>query len=527
MASGKDRQSPIQGLPPPPVAAPRRRSPVCEMAMPAPKESSSAPSWSLPVAGQRSSFGRFGGPEDETDFGLRTSLDTESSRRTCVGKSQSMFTSESVPFVPPSPEDLRFSQPLSTGNHPDLVGLDFSGTLSRHEGESRPHSASLEDLKYNQRAVYPDIRQAFQEVTPTQTPVSPPYPTFSQMSQPHPHIRVVSCSTPPPIPSYAANNFGWNNSLLNTSSSVLSGYSAGAYPPTCQPFMSRMDNSRSYSSRPENILQGNDFSGNLNAGNTRPNSLGQTAPRMQHLTTSAAYDLNPLSGGTPYSINYVPNISLSRPSSSNDVLDSGRESSQSPTDNRGIPPSVVAGLDENFLAPGQNLAHPGDENLIKLGQGLPEHEYLSLDYFDPLYSRARKESVSYGSGRVSAETNFSFGEAFPNLYEDHPAAYEQQSEDSVWLPSSRLAVAQEQQQLQPVGFEAFDFDAFGPATFGQSEEEFLKDSTSTTPAFVTAAYDASPPLGSGQKLDEKPQRPLSSDIPKVSSLFFFLLSVIL
>ncbi|KAK6191056.1 hypothetical protein SNE40_002804 [Patella caerulea] len=96
--------------------------------------------------------------------------------------------------------------------------------------------------------------------------------------------------------------------------------------------------------------------------------------------------------------------SLPRPASWADTLDSADGFSTWTNKN-------LDGNDDYGMTPTRPSP---DTNLIHLpGRPAEEHEYLSLDYFDPLYNRGRRESISAVLKDISF--NYSFGEAFPTF----------------------------------------------------------------------------------------------------------------
>ncbi|CAL1535121.1 unnamed protein product [Lymnaea stagnalis] len=498
MASGRDRQSPTLGLIPPPVAPPRRRSPINfqgqETKLPDEQRQPPVPArrTSLPIK------------KNVSDFSIEEETGTDVSVK-----------DNKLPTL--SEVDNRFSAPQLTHEsiyHPDLDGLDFSltgSTFSNIAGESRPRSSSMEELKTNAKPIYPDIRHVFKDITESQI-ANPSLRSYgaSQFKNNGSSIQPTSvrssdglCSTPPPLPSHSAGSYGWNASFFakpsyyNNSGQYFNPQATNSgnlqYPP----------HSASNPSVPSN----NNFSlfnpaSQVNFGLSTPYS-------------SAAYDHQPVNNnndmltGSSSKFGYIPNISLPRPASCGEVY-TLRESSASPTDNTRNP-IAIAGLDESFFPVGPTT-QALDGDLIKLGEALPEHEYLSLDYFDPLYSRGRKESVSYGdnsSAQPLSRQTFSFGEAFPSFYMAHShqngsAAYDQATDDHIWMPDKAPPLSA---KSPPIGFEAFNFDEFGVKTFGSSEEEFLKGSPPII--FSSAAYDAAPVNEIRRNVSGRPPRPPS------------------
>lgn len=507
---------------------------------------------------QQSSDRRGNGCFDDIDINFRQYMDSGHGRKNSAGKSQSMFANESSSFNPFNPfnSSSDILEQTSRAHHPDLVGLDFSGVPTEQTEEPRPRSISLEDLKESQRAIYPDIRHAFRDLagsqspSPTQFVVNQPagqkplLPTYlglrgcptpppAATQPPVGHVRcqspsptqfvanqavaqkqllpnylgvsVQACSTPPPVPTQPPGGYGWNPFLLNYSafppqqSRPSSGFTSVPFTSTEQMFPPRADHpSSSYPMRPDSILFQNN---RVSAFGNRPSHS-----ELEHQAASAAYDVNPLNSGASSSINYVPNITFLH-TNSVDVPDPFREFSQSPTDNQ-MHPIIIAGFDESFSPSSTSPGQVADGDLIKLGHNLPEHEYLSLDCFDPLYSRARRESVCLGNSS-SADLNFSFGEAFPNVYDDHVlSSANDDQDDDVWSPKSSMEPSQ-QNRKQNIGFEAFDFESFGDVKFGKSEEEFMKEAL--PPTSVSAAYDAP----ARQKFDDAPRKAVSWAAPQV------------
>uniref|UniRef100_A0A2C9K7Y0 phosphatidylinositol 3-kinase n=1 Tax=Biomphalaria glabrata TaxID=6526 RepID=A0A2C9K7Y0_BIOGL len=469
MASSRDSGTPPAGLIPPPVAAPRnRRSPVNILS-----EEASEPPKSPPVPAPRHSL-----KNRYSDEAFKSS----------VPKSNSMYSQDPAPFTEVS---NRFSLPTTT-NHPDLDGLDFSSSaFPALKEEQRPRSASMEEL--NQKPIYPDIRHAFVGLAEFQT--NNLQFTYGNTSN-HAHL-----SRPTSVP--PSTNYGWNvphytsssgGQLLNSSTN-FNNMPSGFYNPY-QPYGTA----------------GNGVSVSSDASKVNVSQFNPLYP-----TTFAAYDQNPLNkpqypvaGST---MNFNPNIGFTLPAQM-----SGTPSYPfGPQKDQNLPsPTVVAGSSEGQPFPDRATSLE-ERDLIDLGEVLPEHEYLSLDYFDPLYSRGRKESISSANDtytpKESSRMTFSFGEAFLNLYKDHvgdSAAYDQKvdelatNDDHIWGP---LGDAASQGRKLSIGFEAFNLDIFGQEKFVSSEGELTK-------RYSSAAYDSPVTSNESTKSVSKPDRPVSWKVPK-------------
>ncbi|XP_055899738.1 phosphatidylinositol 4-phosphate 3-kinase C2 domain-containing subunit beta-like isoform X1 [Biomphalaria glabrata] len=469
MASSRDSGTPPAGLIPPPVAAPRnRRSPVNILS-----EEASEPPKSPPVPAPRHSL-----KNRYSDEAFKSS----------VPKSNSMYSQDPAPFTEVS---NRFSLPTTT-NHPDLDGLDFSSSaFPALKEEQRPRSASMEEL--NQKPIYPDIRHAFVGLAEFQT--NNLQFTYGNTSN-HAHL-----SRPTSVP--PSTNYGWNvphytsssgGQLLNSSTN-FNNMPSGFYNPY-QPYGTA----------------GNGVSVSSDASKVNVSQFNPLYP-----TTFAAYDQNPLNkpqypvaGST---MNFNPNIGFNLPAQM-----SGTPSYPfGPQKDQNLPsPTVVAGSSEGQPFPDRATSLE-ERDLIDLGEVLPEHEYLSLDYFDPLYSRGRKESISSANDtytpKESSRMTFSFGEAFLNLYKDHvgdSAAYDHKvdelatNDDHIWGP---LGDAASQGRKLSIGFEAFNLDIFGQEKFVSSEGELTK-------RYSSAAYDSPVTSNESTKSVSKPDRPVSWKVPK-------------
>ncbi|XP_059175540.1 phosphatidylinositol 4-phosphate 3-kinase C2 domain-containing subunit beta-like [Physella acuta] len=485
MASNRDRQSPTQGLIPPPVAAPRRRSPV--NVPDTLLEGHRAP----PIPARRKSLARKNEEGEMTvfspDFG---NDDSNAKRKMTFPKSNSMFSNDDLQPVPEM--DSRFSLPQSTSGctmHPDLDGLDFSGSVFPSVNtESRPRSSSTDEIRDSRKHIYPDISHAFRGITP-QLPTSLQYAYNGSQYQTNAGVLPTSS-----VASQNIGGYGWNSSVFNNlnsggaATSLASSQFYNSYS-TVAP----KGNLHVYPQLPSTVADNN-----LMYPANNYLSLFNTAGYSTNYMTSAAYDHNPqASTGVGTKLNYVPNIHPAGGAS--------RESSASPSNL--FPTPAPTGFDDTFF-PSESSTSTADGDLIKLGSFLPEHEYLSLDYFDPLYSRGRKESISHSevsSPQSPAPTTYSFGEAFPNLYEEHTGAATA-GDDHIWTP---MTSTQQTVKPPPIGFEAFNADVFGQ-TFGTSDEEFLR--TEAGEVFRSPAYDAPGNIVVGTS--DKPARPPSWRLPQ-------------
>ncbi|GFN93851.1 phosphatidylinositol 4-phosphate 3-kinase c2 domain-containing subunit alpha-like [Plakobranchus ocellatus] len=531
MASEKDCPSPILGIPPPPVAAPRRRSPV-NPAGNRDKTSSSVPGFEerkappppppippRPHSIKRTSLGSGNVKESNSSEKLRG-----------LGKSYSMFAQDGLTAASTYPGDYRHSLPDDGGAsgsvfHPDLQGLDFSKVSYPEESNNASSS----------KPMYPDISHAFSELKN-----SSPVPPITQPSNYGMNTLVgpsnaslisqnmaVGMSTGPPL---HQNSQAWNNQNFYGTSNVA----PAAYPSqTNVGYNASPSSSYSMNMPMLQTYQGSGFvpqAGGNTGGLSFPNNqLNMLNPNYSYMDafpgTSAAYDMKSASFSGAMQNQFVPSFNSSYVPSA--VFPPTPSNSYDPEH-----PIAVAGFDENFVAPTSDDTEARD--LINLG--FPEKEYLTLDQFDPLYFRARKESITVigseeghpSTERQDSQINFSFGEAFPNVYKntnDNVFTAYDSSDEHIWTPNVDKP-KQGEILSGPIGFEAFDFDAFGQSKFGSTEEEFLNAGLNTTKVkFSSAAYDSpsseasdlesnSAKVLDSRKSTEKPPRPPSWRIPR-------------
>ncbi|XP_067655094.1 phosphatidylinositol 4-phosphate 3-kinase C2 domain-containing subunit alpha-like [Haliotis asinina] len=250
-------------------------------------------------------------------------------------------------------ENYTPSSNATSGFLADLDGLDFSDPGRQTFGKER-RSSSLEDLPSStSRSAYPDISGAFNEIRPN---------VYGQQTTMYPQI-------PNPNPT---SSYGWNQNLFNKGYEQNNTNSVPSYQAPAPPIGFVLD---VVPPVPGVGCPGNPFA---------PPS-GQGA------------------WGGSTRVNSLP-----RPASCGDVFDSAWKEV-------GVNDGGWAQFEqEQFLQPSPAQSGSSSGDLMNFhGEPVVEYEYLSLDYFDPLYHRARKESVSV----VPNETafTFSFGDAFPSL----------------------------------------------------------------------------------------------------------------
>ena len=537
MASEKGRQSPSPGLLPPPIAAPRRG------------RSSLGHSWSREGISSTASI-----PEDRTPPPIpprppslkRMSIGVENQRgignngMRSLGKSNSMYTPDNLGTAQAHQGDHRHSLPEDTGSstfHPDLEGLDFSKVTSPDATEKAP----------TQKALYPDISHVFRGLKN-----SSPVPSNTQPLT-HGMVPQGGCANGasqmaqtarnhmnPNHPPYHGSQASWNNQGLyggmqvaGTSSMMSAAYPShpsNSYVPPSASFGMNIPAFPSYQN--SNITpQASGSSAALYSQNnqfnvpiTQAHNYNFSQANMFH-ETSAAYDSKQPAFNVSTQNQFVQTFNRSYVPSAvfppNPNLTNSYGSDH---------PIAVAGFDESFVP--SHAQEDGTRDLINLG--FPEQEYLSLSQFDPLYSRGRKESVSVIDtndlpclGRRDSEISFSFGEAFPNVQQKNHSpevsgTYDSHSDEHIWTPAPDK-MKQAEGFNRPIGFEAFDFVAFGHAKFGSSEEEFMNCSTGDGSKFVSPAYDAPDAKASRESLKSRkspeiPPRPPSWIIPQVYHL---------
>ncbi|GFS24169.1 phosphatidylinositol 4-phosphate 3-kinase C2 domain-containing subunit alpha-like, partial [Elysia marginata] len=515
MASDKGRESPIQGLRPPPVAAPRnRRSPL---------------SYSRSTGGNASSEpipeGRQPPPIPPRPQSHPASVDGEKNGRGVntngnrgLMKSNSMYTKDNLESSQLHSGDHRNSLPEGKAVpffHPDLEGVNFS--------KSTP-SPTLPEVKY------PDISHAFRELKNSSTVPSrppPPPPTYNMrpsavsangatvMQQMH----AVGIPMYPNISQNHGSQALWNNpnfpgsvSGAGTPSMPPAAYhyhQTGYRPPSGSYGMNILPYPPYSNSGPPAQAEGS--GSRFYPQNSQHNFAGPQAQGCNYL--SAAYDSKPLAFNA-----FTPSQSV-LPYNNSAVFPPAPNTYDSEN------PIVVAGFGEGSVSPPPDV--DGSRDLINLG--FPEKEYLSLSQFDPLYSRGRKESVSVldddrpSTERRGSEISFSFGEAFPNVRQNShspeaSSAYGSHNDESIWT----IAPGKPKHTHEfsgPIGFEAFDFDAHGHSKFGCSEEEFMNIGAGDATGFVSPAYDTpaaktSRKSSKSRKSPEIPPRPPSWITPE-------------
>lgn len=443
---------PSQGLPPPPDVRPRRNN----IRVPTPI---------LDTSNELKSLASSSEMRSKTTLFKANSMDTKDSKLVCaMGKSKDRMSLPAIRTNSPS-------------HHPDLEGLDFSNLASPDTFASADSqlmmqsSSSSEDLKGKEKASYPDIRHAFSGLHSQQSvfPASKKIDTFGALnSSPFPPPGSLTQATSfqsshsPNVQPGSATNFITTNSFFPPS--------AGFVPSQTSFIPSQHNNGM----QRQNSFSKQDDAFIVNTqGSVAPNTLSNVLSSRYSPVNTAALSGNSINNFSeassmsifpnPLSLSYIPNIQRAGSSSSGEV-EMARDASQSPIENSMNNPMAVAGFDSNMTLP-LNIDNPS-EDLICLGPPALEHEYLSLDFFDPLYSKARQESFSITSThqrRMSTASTFSFGEAFPNVPTPEKSLESIESLDQYLedLPNANSSVddGRRREFIEPSEFDFFDFRA--------------------------------------------------------------------
>ncbi|KAL5007561.1 hypothetical protein ScPMuIL_016367 [Solemya velum] len=231
--------------------------------------------------------------------------------------------------------DSKLNPPVTKTYSSELEGIDFTPS-DPHQNlrDSRVYSSSAEDLRTSGSSnTYPDIRHMFKDVQAPSEPVS----AFNSRS---------------PVPLASCSGYGWNPFVYNPNTSVTdysyTGYATSSIPPfSPAPFTpggayssQMMQNANrnpflGYNNRPESLA----FESFVQETNASTNSPTNCLPRSQSCSDIGSLDFEP-----------------------------------------------------NDDDPGECKTN-GD--LMQLdGGGTMEEEYMSLDYFDPLYAKSRQDSIS-------------------------------------------------------------------------------------------------------------------------------------
>ncbi|KAL8561407.1 hypothetical protein ACOMHN_037304 [Nucella lapillus] len=491
-------------LQPPPIP-PRRRSPVdasitgqeasppTTMPIPPPRRNG-------PGGGQTSASGQPSASSQPSASGQPSA--------SCVGpgsggskpallKTNSLYSQDSVligfePSDPPRPVSVDAACSHSSQFLRELQGIDFT----RQDPLQRKHSSSLEDLTPKpSEAAYPDISAAFREVRP---PLAAPG-VFGSNASYAPATPAGTSFGGPQVgfpPGGRTGGYGWNSSLFDGAATASNFGSCGSLAPPAPPSVpgalqptqaafppstttTTIHNSAAAAAGhgtagfygnmlafPALGCPGNPFYGTLSGGAARNNPFLNVHCRLPKAASWADMLALPSGGGGK---------------------DGSREGNGE-------------GQEEGEEGQGEV-----DENtdLIELAPGLPEHEYLSLDFFDPLYERGRKESVSVDRGQP-----YSLGEAFPSMGD--PSASYSLGEDFPRRPPSQLRrhIRRQSHEIWGVstslptdlarpGVSAAPQIGFEVVTaqqmFGSSDEDFLLDHTKAGIAPSVAVPSAAVP----------------------------------
>ena len=444
-------------LQPPPIP-PRRRSPV-ETPAQVDLMASAAPPVPPPrKTGQRNSQ-------------AADSFNAAGSKPSLM-KANSMYTHDSalINFEannPPRPNSVEISGGGNSSSiMAELADIDFAFTPTADGAGSlyRTHSTSMEDLTPPKPdSAYPDISAAFKELRET-TATPPAFPMKGNYG--------ASTSTFP-------GGYGWNPSLFNARASPAFGASSTAGP------ASASGTNTMPSAVPPPLGFGafgnGGSSGMFPAANHGGASFYGNGPGF----TGPGFHGNPF-----YEVNTGIGAGNSQPAGNQflNVISSMPKAASW---------SDMQGMDERATNPEQQMPEPPREfsenmDLMEFTPGLPEHEYLSLDFFDPLYERGRKESVCV----QDKGQNYSFGEAFPTIQEDQRPPPElrrhiRRESHEIWgvSTSQRKDSVRSADSGGPIGFEVVTAEEM----FGSSDSDFMLASEAPAAADRASKSTTSPP----------------------------------
>ena len=453
-------------LQPPPIP-PRRRSPVDGDAAPLLSADRGVPGMGPipPIPSRRTSVN----PEVPASnvvnsFGAKPTLT----------KTNSLYTQDSALMgfeayqhpPPPRPYSVQETPSVPSAFMVDLAEIDYTGALQRK------HSSSLEDLTPKPAEfTYPDISGAFRELRSTMA-TPPVYPTQGNHGGLNSAFPTVG----------GAGGYGWNSTLFDARSSPAFGASSNVGAPTTsgtncvpgssQPSLGVFPTNGGFQSMNGASAVAFPAAGNGGAGFY---GNGQGAGYPANPFYGAGSGVGPGSGGgqVPVSNQFLSlNAGMPKAASWGNMQELTSAGVQGATPGGG-------GAFQLEPLPQEAVATEFDENmdLIEFRPGLPEHEYLSLDFFDPLYERGRKESVSV-SVQDNKGHNYSFGEAFPSISDDKRPPPElrrhvRRESHEIWDVSTsqnRDSVRSSGASQGAIGFEAVTAEQM----FGSSDEDFLQ-----------------------------------------------------
>jgi hypothetical protein len=362
----------------------------------------------------------------------------------------------------------------------ELEGLDFSTAMSNQGSLQINLSSSMEDLVPKPaEQVYPDISGAFRELRGN---VYPSGAGFGAPAGAFPNRGGGGGS--------GGVGYGWNMSVLGGSACTSPAFGLSTNqgpPPSTAQFPAGGVSAIQRQGSPQSM---NSYTGGA-AVNRNMAGAGGGHPAagfgVGYLSVSAAYDgkgypvyqmtnpfyggMGPTSGNAPAHQLLGVNNAMTKSASWNNILDVPPDQGQGMMHQGGdftdlFPPPTAAG--------GAVGGGEFDENsdLMEFRPGLPEHEYLSLDFFDPLYERGRKESVCVTDMPAVKGQNYSFGEAFPSMSDDKRPPPElrrhiRHASHEIWGVSTSGPKSAGQ---APIGFEAVTAEEM----FGSSDAEFLQ-----------------------------------------------------
>ena len=473
-------------LQPPPIP-PRRRSPV-DPAPLVPTDGGGQGSGSIPPIPPRRTSAALDVQAASTGDGCGA--------RPALTKTNSLYTKDSVlmgfePDQPPRPYSVEVPG-MTSDFMVELADIDFTGSPQRN------HSSSLEDLvpKPAEQA-YPDISGAFRELRSTTT-TPPVYPVQGNYGG-------VNSTLPNPAMG-GVGGYGWNSALFDTYSSPAFGASSNVGPTSgtnCvpgapQPSLGAFPGNGNFhginGSSPAFPAAGNGGAGFYGNG-MGFSGMGYPGNPFQSSNCGAGMGSGQAVGnhflslgcGMPKAASWGNMLELNAAGGQGLAADGGTFQSDQPLQ------EAAAEFNENM-------------DLIEFRAGLPEHEYLSLDFFDPLYERGRKESVSV----QDKGQNYSFGEAFPSLMDDKRPPPElrrhiRRESHEIW----GVSTSQNRDSVKsggaashgPIGFEAVTVEQM----FGSSDEDFLQTHQPVAVQSTAVPKSSRPPRPPPPSIEKKEQ----------------------
>ncbi|XP_061177401.1 phosphatidylinositol 4-phosphate 3-kinase C2 domain-containing subunit alpha-like [Saccostrea echinata] len=284
-------------------------------------------------------------------------------------KTSSKDTGNSSPLITLSPENTlqrNMDGKVKTSTYSmDLEGLDFS-VSSSNLGSQKPLSSSAEEMSTStQKSAYPDYSHVFNEIRREQN-----VNNVAQLNSCYPKTQTGTSGV----------NYGWNVSYLSGDNHQNS---VNKLEPSWQGMSTGIQSKSQFSGYQST------FRSNWTYQSPRP--------------TYNAWGYNPNFIMPAASPTLFP--SLSQVSSSSD-FDDLRFRKEEDTEEE---ESDIFGDDfvpqRDFVEENQSRSRTSSD-LIEFEEP-EEKEYMSLDLFDPLYSRTRRESIIYRRNSISGENDVS------------------------------------------------------------------------------------------------------------------------